>query len=177
LPTGADWPAYWRGRQAGSDPHKHAGRSGTGTAPSDFGNAEIGLRFRTDCTGGITRIRFCREDRDAQHGKSHTGRLWSANGTLLRSVAFTHMSNRGWQEAVLGESLAIQPGVEHVASVDAWWWVVRTTNGHTEPLVNGHLTGLASVHGKLGACPTSTGPHLMFGNCPGAALSRSSCVE
>ncbi len=74
---------------------------------------ELGLRFQTDTAGYISGIRFYK---GTANTGTHTGSLWSANGTLLAKATFTNESTSGWQTVWFDTPVAIQANTPYVAS-------------------------------------------------------------
>lgn len=85
----------------------------SGGPDSDPNAVELGTRFRSDVAGYITAIRFYKH---SQNTGAHTGRLWSAGGSLLSTVTFTGESSAGWQEAQLASPVAITANSLYVVS-------------------------------------------------------------
>ncbi len=93
--------------------------------PDDLDPAavEVGTRFRSDAAGYITGIRFYKA---VANTGTHTGRLWTNNGTLLATVTFTNETASGWQQATLPNAVPITANTTYVVSYHA---------------PNGHYTG------------------------------------
>jgi hypothetical protein len=62
---------------------------------NDPAGVELGVRFRSDNAGNIKGIRFYK---GASNVGPHTGKLWTATGTLLASATFSAETASGWQE-------------------------------------------------------------------------------
>ena len=60
----------------------------------DTGAVELGVKFRSDVAGTVTGVRFYKA---AANTGTHTGSLWSADGTRLAQATFTRESATGWQ--------------------------------------------------------------------------------
>ena len=85
-----------------------------GTASvGDSNGVELGVKFATDGDAVVTGVRFYKGP--LNHGQ-HIGHLWSADGTLLGSVAFADESDTGWQQADFSTPIAISGGHTYVAS-------------------------------------------------------------
>lgn len=82
-------------------------------AAPDTTAVELGVKFRTEVPGAITGVRFYRGSL-ANEGP-HTGRLWTAGGSLLASAPF-ESRGVGWQTVRFGQPVPIQPGTTYVAS-------------------------------------------------------------
>jgi YVTN family beta-propeller protein len=73
----------------------------------------LGVQFNPAVNGSITGIRF---SKGPGNTGSHTGLLWTADGTLLGHVLFTNESASGWQEADFPSPIAVTAGTTYVAS-------------------------------------------------------------
>ncbi len=92
----------------------------TGPEDPDGGSIEVGVKFRADVDGFITGLRFYKSPGNSG---THTGRLWTGNGTLLTTAKFTNESGSGWQEVAFEDPVAIKANTTYVASYYA-------PNGH-----------------------------------------------
>ncbi len=75
-------------------------------------SSELGVKFTSETVGTITGIRFYKA---AANTGTHTGGLWSANGTLLASATFTNETATGWQEARFSTPVQIAANTTYVA--------------------------------------------------------------
>ncbi len=92
-------------------------------ATADAGDSaavELGLRFTAQTDGYVTGVRFYKSR--ANTG-THTGTLWSLNGTELATVTFSNESAEGWQTASFAKPVEARAGDEFVVSYYA-------PNGH-----------------------------------------------
>ncbi|MFD1717160.1 DUF4082 domain-containing protein [Georgenia deserti] len=80
----------------------------------------LGVRLTSDEPGTITAIRFYKGGGNVG---THTGALWTADGTKLAEATFTDESSQGWQTVTLDQPVAVEDGVEYIASY-------RTSVGH-----------------------------------------------
>jgi hypothetical protein len=117
------------------------GRSGSG--PFSY---ELGMAFTVDKASQLTAIRFYK---DAGETGTHTGTLWTSDGTKITSVVFSGESGSGWQEQALSAPVQLQTGVTYVVSVNANAFFVATTSG------------LAAAQGT-GPLHTVVGPNGVF---------------
>jgi hypothetical protein len=78
--------------------------------------AELGVRFSASHPITVSGIRFYR---GAGNTGRHVGRIWSANGKVLRTVVFPRTSAIGWVDATLRTPLRVRPGQQLVASYSA----------------------------------------------------------
>ncbi len=74
---------------------------------------ELGVKFRSDVAGVITGIRFYKAAGDAS---AHTGSLWSSDGSLLATGAFTNETASGWQQLTFSTPVAISANTTYIAS-------------------------------------------------------------
>jgi hypothetical protein len=81
---------------------------------------ELGIKFTSDTNGTITGLRFYKS---AANTGTHTGNLWTANGQLLASAAFTNETASGWQQVNFSTPVAVTAGTSYVASY-------HTNSGH-----------------------------------------------
>jgi Domain of unknown function (DUF4082)/Bacterial Ig-like domain len=80
---------------------------------ADPSAVNLGVQFTADINGWITGIRFYK---GAGNTGTHTGSLWTSNGTLLGQVTFTNESGSGWQEADFSSPIPVTAGTTYVAS-------------------------------------------------------------
>jgi hypothetical protein len=100
------------------DPIMSWSSSATPTLP-DRGadnSAELGVKFTSDTPGFITSVRFYKS---AANTGTHTGSLWTSDGTLLSTATFTNESASGWQQVDFAQPVAIQANTLYVASYHA----------------------------------------------------------
>jgi phosphodiesterase/alkaline phosphatase D-like protein len=103
-------------------------------AANDSTPIEVGMRFRADQDGYISRVRFYK---GAGNTGSHVGHLWTNTGTLLATATFTNESASGWQEAGFPSPVAITAGTAYVVSYYA-------PNGHYAQTVSGLSGGVSA---------------------------------
>ncbi|HWQ96419.1 MAG TPA: DUF4082 domain-containing protein [Candidatus Methylomirabilis sp.] len=104
--------------EAGSQPQVCCSIWSTSTIPgtiteNDGSASELGVKFRSDVNGNITRIRFYKGPGNTG---THVGSIWSSTGTLLGRVTFTGETGSGWQEATFATPVAVTAGTTYVAS-------------------------------------------------------------
>jgi hypothetical protein len=80
---------------------------------SDSSSVELGVKFRADSYGFITGIRFYKA---AGNTGTHTGSLWTSDGTRLAQVTFANETASGWQTATFSTPVTITAGTTYVAS-------------------------------------------------------------
>lgn len=106
---------------------------------------ELGMKFVADKAGTITGIRYYKMAGDTG---THTGSLWSADGTKLATVTFTNESTSGWQTAKLSTPVSIAAGATYIASYHSNGAYAYTSNYFTSAKVNGRLTAPSSTAGN-----------------------------
>jgi hypothetical protein len=120
--------------------------STSGVVLSDSGDAgpiTVGLRFTAQTDGFITGLRYYR---DALNTGTHTGALYTTDGTKLAGLTFTEQAP-GWQTAAFAQPVAITAGTTYVAAS-------YTPSGHysvaldyfDQPVLNTPLTGLTGTY-------------------------------
>src|SRR5688572_19473052 len=77
---------------------------------------ELGMKFKSSTSGAITKFRYYKV---AGETGTHTGRLWSAGGTLLIAKSFTAETDTGWQTVALDTPYHINAGTTYVVSINA----------------------------------------------------------
>jgi hypothetical protein len=124
---------------------------------TDHSALELGMKFQASEAGQVTAIRYWKAPSETG---THTGRIWSATGTLLASVTFTGETTSGWQIQALATPLAIQANTTYVVSVNTNLYYVATNNALASAVVNGFLSSVADgangVYGNAGVFPTSS---------------------
>jgi len=91
--------------------------AGTPAASSNDPNSvELGTRFTSAVNSTVTGIRFYKSG--ANTG-THTGSLWSSNGTRLATGTFSGESASGWQTMTFTAPVAVTAGTTYVASYHA----------------------------------------------------------
>ncbi|MCX5329672.1 MULTISPECIES: DUF4082 domain-containing protein [unclassified Streptomyces] len=87
------------------------------TAVTDDPNSlELGTRFQSSASGWVTGVTFYK---GATNTGTHTGSLWSTDGTLLASGTFTSESASGWQTMTFATPVAISADTAYVVSYHA----------------------------------------------------------
>jgi len=138
------------------------GEGPTGGATNEGLGLELGMKFVASASGTITGIRYYKAAGDTG---THTGSLWTSNGTLLGTVTFTNESLSGWQTAKFSSPIQITAGTTYVASYHTTGNYVSTSNYFSTAHTNGPLTAPASstsggngvyTYGNGGVAPTSS---------------------
>ena len=92
---------------------------------------ELGVKFTTDTSGSIRGIRYFKSN---QNTGVHTGSLWTASGTLLRSATFTSETASGWQQVYFDSPVSVTANTTYVASY-------HTNSGYYSADVNYFASG------------------------------------
>src|SRR5262249_43150270 len=58
-------------------------------------SVEVGVKFRSDLGGAIAGVRFYKS---VANTGTHTGTLWTSDGTMLATATFTGETSSGWQQ-------------------------------------------------------------------------------
>ena len=120
-------------------------------------NYELGTLFRSTSSGRITGIRFYKSNLETG---THTGRIWSATGTLLATVVFSGETASGWQAQNLTTPLAITANTTYTVSVNTGnSYYSATSGGLGSAVINGQLStvvGSNGTYGPVAVFPTNT---------------------
>gem|GEM_PF-3530421 len=118
---------------------------------------ELGMKFKASQAGQISAIRHWKSGSETG---GHIGRIWSANGTLLASVAFQNETASGWQTQNLATPLPIQANTVYIVSVNINNNYPFTGSGLASVVANGDLSSVADgangVFGAPGMFPTNS---------------------
>jgi hypothetical protein len=93
---------------------------------------EVGVAFTADVAGSVYGVKFYK---GAQNTGTHTGSLWSPDGTLLATGTFTGETSSGWQTLVFTDPVTITAGTQYVVSYS-------TTVGYYAVDLNGLAGGV-----------------------------------
>ncbi|TKA12746.1 DUF4082 domain-containing protein [Actinacidiphila oryziradicis] len=88
----------------------------TTDATGDSNSLELGTRFKSAVGGWVTGVSFYK---GTGNTGTHTGSLWSADGTLLATGTFTSETASGWQQLTFASPVAIAAGTPYVVSYHA----------------------------------------------------------
>lgn len=83
---------------------------------SDTNSVELGTRFTSSANGWVTGVAFYK---GTGNTGTHTGSLWSDNGTLLATGTFTGETASGWQQLTFASPVAVTAGTPYVVSYHA----------------------------------------------------------
>lgn len=109
-------------------------------ADKDSASVELGVKFRTSTAGTITGIRFYK---GLQNTGTHTGTLWTRNGTKLATATFVNETASGWQQANFATPVSVSANTTYVASYHApVGRYSATPNYFSSATTNGPLTAL-----------------------------------
>jgi Domain of unknown function (DUF4082)/Fibronectin type III domain len=138
---------------------------------TDAAPVEVGVKFQTDTYGTVSGIRFYKATTNTG---THTGSLWSSDGTRLAQVTFTNETASGWQTATFSSPVQVQPNTTYIASYYAPVGHETATSDYfwraPAPGPNGGATDTASPvrpvqatttvgNGVFAYSPTSTFPN------------------
>jgi hypothetical protein len=95
-------------------PHSLFGeRTPTNPSTNDSSAVEVGVKFKADTDGFVTAIRFYKS---AGNTGTHTGTLWTGDGTRLATGTFSGETASGWQTMTLPTAVPITGNTTYVAS-------------------------------------------------------------
>lgn len=121
------------------------------------GPYELGTKFKVTSLGQITQIRYYKTSGETG---THTGRIWSAGGTVLASVTFTGETASGWQTATLSTPYETSANTVYVVSVNSNAEYGATSMGLDNVVTNGPISTVVGGNGvfgsTLGAFPTTS---------------------
>lgn len=95
------------------DPNDLASSTPIVASANDSSAVELGVKFSSDVAGTIKGIRFYKGPGNTGE---HVGNLWTSDGILLASAAFTSESSSGWQQVTFANAVAVEPNVTYIAS-------------------------------------------------------------
>ncbi|MQY36721.1 hypothetical protein SRB17_47230 [Streptomyces sp. RB17] len=169
--------------------------SGTVPATTDMtgdpNSVELGTRFTSSADGWVTGVTYYK---GTGNTGTHTGSLWSDDGTLLASGTFTGETASGWQTLTFATPVAITAGTAYVVSyhapngnyaVDGGYFAAAhqsyplTATADTTAHHNGlykYGTGSAFPDGSYGSANYWVGPVFTADN-PSASLSTANASE
>ena len=82
-------------------------------ADADPTAVELGVKFQSDVSGVVSGVRFYKGDGNIG---THTGSLWTVDGTLLATATFTNESSDRLAGSSFPSPVAITAGTRYVAS-------------------------------------------------------------
>ncbi len=124
-------------------------------APASFssGTYELGMKFTSDTSTQVSRLRFYKTP---SASGSHVAHLWSSAGALLATAPFTAETASGWQEVTLATPIAITAGTTYVVSYSSTGQFALTldyfTTGKDVPPL--HVPAHGGVYNSPGSFPT-----------------------
>jgi hypothetical protein len=111
------------------------------TVNDSTGGIELGMRFRSATAGNILGIKFYKT---AGNTGTHTAQLFSTDGILLASAAFTNETDSGWQHALFTTAIPIAANTTYIAAYHSSLGnYTFTAYGFHNAITNPPLTGLA----------------------------------
>jgi hypothetical protein len=118
---------------------------------------ELGMKFKSSTPGTITKFRYYKV---AGETGTHTGRLWSADGRLLKTALFPAETDTGWQTVTLDTPYSVSADTVYVIAVNAQSYYAATPQGLATAINVGPLSSIAGNNGVYnytsGGFPTST---------------------
>jgi hypothetical protein len=114
-------------------------------AEPDGAAVTLGVKFVPATAGTVVGVRFYQ---GAGNTGTHTGSLWTANGTLLARATFAGETGTGWQTATFATPVAVNAGTTYVAAYYAPAGHYASNGGYfSAPRTNGPLSAPAGANG------------------------------
>ena len=132
---------------------------------NDPGPVTLGVRFTPTSNGTITGVRFYKGPNNTG---THTGTLWSANGSALATGTFTGESVSGWQDLTFATPVPVTKNTQYVASY-------RTTVGRYSATPNAFSS--ADLSRPPLTVTSTAGAYSYPDGFPGAVSSTSYLVD
>jgi len=111
------------------------------TLNDSMGGIELGLKFQSAVAGNIEGIKFFKTPGNIG---THTGQLYSSDGTLLASAVFTNETDSGWQSVLFAAAIPILAETTYIAAYHSSLGnYISTAYGLKTAITNGTLTALA----------------------------------
>jgi hypothetical protein len=118
---------------------------------------ELGMKFKSSTPGTITRFRYYKV---AGETGTHTGRLWSADGRLLKTAVFPAETDTGWQTVTLDTPYTVSADTVYIIAVNALSYYAATWYGLATAVSNGPLSSIGGNNGvynyTTGGFPTGS---------------------
>ena len=109
----------------------------------DGGSVELGVKFTADQPTTVVGVTFYKA---AANTGTHTGSLWTANGTLVATGTFTGETATGWQSMLFNQPVSIVAGRTYIVSYHAPAGHYSWDPGmFAAPLTVGHITAPQST--------------------------------
>jgi hypothetical protein len=105
------------------------------------------MKFTVDAATQATGVRFYKSTGETG---THTGSLWTSDGTRITTVTFSGESASGWQQATFATPVALQTGVTYLVSVNANAFFVVTPAGLAASQGSGPLHSVVGSNGVYG---------------------------
>ena len=112
--------------------------------PVADGPVELGMKFKSSTPGTIAKFRYYKV---AGETGTHTGRLWSADGRLLKTAVFAAETDTGWQTVTLDTPYPVSADTVYVIAVNAQSYYAATPQGLATAINNGPLSSIAGNNG------------------------------
>ena len=119
--------------------------SGTpSTSSYDDDNAlTVGVKFSPDTSGQVTGVRFFK---GSGNTGTHTGALYSSDGTLLARATYGSESSSGWQRVTFSSPVSVKSGATYTAATFMPEGHYSVTNPYGWPDNGANLTGTAGTY-------------------------------
>jgi hypothetical protein len=132
------------------------GRNGSGPW-----SLELGVKVQVDQPMALTAIRYYREPGETG---LHTGKIWSAAGTLIGQVDFATENGTGWESQALPTPLTLQPNTTYIISVNQNVFYGSTPGGLQTQIFGGPLSSVADGQNGVYGSAAGTFPNQSFGS-------------
>lgn len=117
------------------------GPIGIFTQNDSFGAIELGVKFQTSIAGKIAGVKFYKA---RGNNGTHTGQLYTKDGTLLASQEFTNESDSGWQSVMFTNPVPIAANMTYIAAYHSNLGNYSSSHaGLKTAIINAPLTALA----------------------------------
>lgn len=105
------------------------------------GGVELGLKFQSSVAGYADGVKFYKTSGNAG---THTGQLYSSDGTLLASAVFANETDSGWQHVLFAAAIPIAANTTYIAAYfSSLGNYTSTVFGLKTAIINPPLTALA----------------------------------
>jgi len=111
------------------------------TANDKAGGIELGVRFRSTVAGYVEGVKFYKTPGNTG---THTGQLYSFDGTLMASAVFINETDSGWQTVLFDSGIPIAANTTYIAAYHSSLGnYISTAFGFNTAVNNPPLTALA----------------------------------
>src|SRR5215211_6714537 len=132
------------------------------TGDNSTTGVELGVRFQSSEEIWVTGVRFYKGD---QNTGTHSGSLWTTDGTLLEHGTFTEETASGWQDVLFNKPEKVSPGQIYVASYFSPNSKYSAENFYfNQPRTVGPVTALGGANGVYRYSDVSVYPDFTYLN-------------